>query len=282
MHIRHLYFVLVLALFSSFVKAQAPTATIAMPASPICTGKPYTFSCVTAGIVEAYSWSLTPKSGFTVNSSDNFGSSINITFSNPITYSITLVVSSSTATFVTGGFVTVSRSATANYRAVLSDAGYPTNLFLNNASTNYTSVAWDFGGAVPTQTDISITQPFNTPGNYSVSLIAFGASGCNDTLTYKFTIDASSEITLVNVFTPNNDGVNDVFRPRTKGLYELKVWVFDRWGVLMHNWEGVRGSWDGYTTSGIQCPAGVYSYVLEGKGFDGKEYKLKNQLTLLR
>jgi PKD repeat protein len=211
MHIRHLYFVLVLALFTSLASAQAPTATIVMPSNPICTGKPYTFTSVTTGTIASYSWSLSPTSGFTVNSSDNFGSSINITFSSPITYSLTLVVSNGSGTFVTGGFVTVSRSATANYLAYLSDAGLPTNLVLSNASTNYTMLNWNFGGAAPTQTTETLLQPFTTPGNYTVSLIAFGSGGCNDTLDYAFTVSGTSDIKLVNVFTPNNDGVNDVF-----------------------------------------------------------------------
>lgn len=283
MHIRHLYFATLFVFLTYFTKAQAPTATIVMPSNPLCTGKPYTFSCVTSGTVASYSWSLIPATGFVVNSPDNFGSSINLTFSNALTYSITLVVSDGTLSSTTGGFVTISRSATANYRATLSDAGIPTNLFLTNASANYTLLNWNFsGGSAPTQTTESVLQPFTVPGNYTVSLVAFGSGGCNDTLDYAFTIDGASEVTLVNIFTPNNDGVNDVFVPITKGLYEMKVWVYDRWGVLMYNWNGVKGGWDGYTTSGIQCPAGVYSYILEGKGFDGKEHKVKSQLTLMR
>ena len=50
----------------------------------------------------------------------------------------------------------------------------------------------------------------------------------------------------------------------------------------MYNWNGIKGGWDGYTTSGIECPAGVYHYIVEAKGFDGKDYKLKSNLTLIR
>lgn len=283
MRIKYLYFAFLLTLVTGFVSGQAPTATVVMPSGPICTGKPYTFSCVSTETLASYSWSLSPTSGYNVNSPDNFRSSIDITFSSPLTYSLTLVVSNSNGTFVTGGFVTVFKSATANYRATLSDVGFPTNLFLTNASSNYTSINWEFAnGAAPTVTFETVLMPFDTPGNYTVSLVAFGNGGCNDTLDYAFTVDGISEVTLVNIFTPNNDGVNDVFKPITKGLYEMKVWIYDRWGVLMHNWNGVKGGWDGYTTSGIQCPAGVYHYIVEAKGFDGKDYKLKSSLTLLR
>lgn len=283
MRIKHLYFVIVLALFNSVASAQAPTATIIAPAGILCTETAHTFSCVTTGTIASYSWSLSPSSGYTVVSPDNLSSSVSLTFTNSITYSLTLLVTNSSGTFATGSFVTISKKAKADYRAVLSDAGFPTNLYLVNHSSSYTGISWEFANAAaPTQSAETILQPFNTPGNYTVSLIALGSGGCNDTLDYNFIVDDMSEVKLVNVFTPNNDGVNDVFRPITKGLFEMKVWVFDRWGVLMYNWNGVKGSWDGYTTSGIKCPDGVYAYVLEAKGFDGKEYKLKSNLTLIR
>jgi gliding motility-associated-like protein len=127
-----------------------------------------------------------------------------------------------------------------------------------------------------------VVQTYTAPGAYSVSLVAYGINGCNDTLDYNFEIDGFSEVKLPNVFTPNNDGVNDLFKPISKGLEELKVWVYNRHGVLMHHWVGVNGFWDGRTTAGTECPDGVYMYVVEAKGFDGKEYKLKSNLTLIR
>jgi len=280
MRIGALYFALVLSLLSVFAKAQAPTATIIVPSGTLCSGVPVTFSAATTGSITAYSWSLSPTSGFKI--ATNFESSVTVTFTNPITYSLTLFVANGSGTFATGAFVTISRSAHASYRATLSDAGFPTNLWLVNHSTNYNSIKWDFGGAVASQTGETLLQPFTTPGNYTVSLIAYGNAGCNDTLDYAFTIDAASDVKMVNIFTPNGDGKNDVFKPLTKGLYEMKVWVYDRWGVLMYNWNGVNGSWDGYTTAGLQCPDGAYFYILEGKGFDNVDYKLKGSLTLIR
>jgi gliding motility-associated-like protein len=280
MHIRHLYFVLILALFTAFARAQAPTATIVMPTGTLCTGVPITFSSITSGSVTAYSWSLSPTKGFVM--ANNFTDAVTITFTNALTYSLTLVVGNSSGNFATSAFVTVSRSANAAYRAYLSDAGFPTNLVLENYSTNYNAINWSFAGVVPTQTTETLVQAFTSPGNYTVSLTAFGANGCNDTLDYAFTVDGESDVKLANVFTPNGDGSNDVFKPITKGIFELKVWVYNRWGVLMHNWNGLGGSWDGYTTSGVKCEDGVYFYVLEAKGFDQKEYKLKSNLTLIR
>lgn len=77
------------------------------------------------------------------------------------------------------------------------------------------------------------------------------------------------EITLTNipnVFTPNNDGVNDQWE-----LINLpeksEVKIYNRWGVLVAGLETplkAEGSykWDGYTTSGIKCVTGTYYYVI--------------------
>lgn len=280
MRIKHLYFALVLLLINSFGYAQAPTATIVVPSATLCTDVVYTFTANTTGTITAYSWSATPASGVTITP-NNSSSVVEMKFGRNTNYNITLFVANSSGTFVTVLPVTVTKSAKASYNAKINYAGFPTQLTLTNYSTGFIGVNWNFGTAGPSQSAVNAAQIYTAPGSYSVSLVAYGANGCNDTLDYSFVIDDASDVKLVNVFTPNNDGVNDVFKPILKGIYESKVWVFDRWGVLMYNWNGVNGSWDGYTTSGVECPDGVYVYVIEAKGFDGKEYKLKSNLTLI-
>ena len=72
--------------------------------------------------------------------------------------------------------------------------------------------------------------------------------------------------TIPNVFTPNNDGVNDQWE--LNNLPEKSdVKIYNRWGVLVAGLETplkAEGSykWDGYTTSGIKCVTGTYYYVI--------------------
>lgn len=261
--------------------SQAPTATIVVPTSTLCSGNVYTFSSSVSGSVTSYSWSVLPSSAAEI-SGDNRQDAVRIRFIRDGTFSVSLFVANSAGTFTAGQLFTVNLSAKASYNASFNNTGFPTNLVLSNSSKNATAFLWDFGAAAPSQTITNVVQTYTAAGAYSVSLVAYGVNGCNDTLDYNFEIDGFSEVTLPNVFTPNNDGVNDLFKPISKGLEELKVWVYNRHGVLMHHWVGVNGFWDGRTTSGTECPDGVYMYVLEAKGFDGKEYKLKSNLTLIR
>jgi gliding motility-associated-like protein len=275
----YLFALFLIAKFTLF--AQAPTATIVVPSSSLCSNSVYTFSASTTGSLTAMNWSVFPSAGVTIT--PNFASgTAQFQFSNALTYSVSLFVANSSGTFATSTFVSVFKSAKASYNASLSDIGYPVNLVLTNLSKDAVAFNWNFSGSIATQTLTDVSQSYTVPGAYSVELVAIGVNGCNDTLGYSFIIDDVSDVKLTNVFTPNNDGINDMFRPVVKGVYEMKVWVFDRWGVLMYNWNGIKGGWDGYTTSGIECPAGVYHYIVEAKGFDGKDYKLKSNLTLIR
>jgi len=266
----------------TFIRAQAPSATITAPSGSLCTERVYTFSStVTGDTPTAYTWSLMPSTGFTFVSGS--GSTMaNIKFSLPITYSVSLMVANASGTVATGVLTSVFKSARASYNASLTSSGFPVDIVLTNYSSNALGYNWDFFGAAPTQTNVNLVQSFPVSGEYTVALIALGSGGCNDTLSYPFVVDDISDVKLTNVFTPNNDGVNDVFRPITKGLTSLKVSIYNRWGNLMYEWDGVNGFWDGYTTAGIPCPDGVYFYVLEAKGFDGKTYKLKSNLTIAR
>lgn len=95
-----------------------------------------------------------------------------------------------------------------------------------------------------------------------------------------FDQDSISHIIMPNVFTPNFDSINDVFRPITDEITEMNFSIFNRWGNLIFETSRVNGFWDGRTTSGEPCPDGVYFCVLTATGIDGVEYKEKTFVQL--
>ena len=94
-------------------------------------------------------------------------------------------------------------------------------------------------------------------------------NGCQWTLEYTKVIETTI---FPNIFTPNNDGVNDIFLAD----YDLKV--YDRQGTLMY--EGYSG-WDG-THNGVEANPGVYLYTLFIPTEDGNLEVIKSTLTLER
>lgn len=92
--------------------------------------------------------------------------------------------------------------------------------------------------------------------------------------------DGISNLLLPNVFTPNYDSINDVFRPITDEIVELEFAIYNRYGNLIFETKRVRGFWDGRTTSGEPCSDGVYFCVLTATGVDGRTYKEKTFVQL--
>jgi gliding motility-associated-like protein len=76
------------------------------------------------------------------------------------------------------------------------------------------------------------------------------------------------EYELPNSFTPNGDGKNDFFMPRTNtGVLKVKFEVFNRWGQLLFQTEDPVLNWNGKDLSQKEIADGVYYYVCKILGF---------------
>ena len=94
---------------------------------------------------------------------------------------------------------------------------------------------------------------------------------------------AESELEVPNAFSPNGDGVNDVFRVKHKSLVRFNAYVFNRWGQQLYHWglQNIDVGWDG-TAHGGNVPEGVYFIVVEAEGADGVNYRIKSDINILR
>jgi gliding motility-associated-like protein len=85
------------------------------------------------------------------------------------------------------------------------------------------------------------------------------------------------DIFVPNAFSPNGDGVNDVFRVVADGLsiVNCQLSIFDRWGSEVFSGEGVLSGWDG-KKKGHDCPGGVYVYkiVFSVDGIPGNQERV--------
>jgi gliding motility-associated-like protein len=136
---------------------------------------------------------------------------------------------------------------------------------------------------------------FEATGEYKVKLVSKHVSEnitCTDTfyIAKSIVID-SAFIEAPNVFTPNGDGVNDKYAINFFSMKSLKISIFNRWGKVVHVWENnnipgfsktvSESVWDG-KVGGKYATPGVYFYVAEGVGRDGKRKKANGFFHLFR
>ena len=88
---------------------------------------------------------------------------------------------------------------------------------------------------------------------------------------------------LPNAFTPNGDGLNDVFRPVSNEILDFHLIIYNRWGQMIFETSSSGNGWDG-TFRGNKCEPGVYTYILTygGKSTEGDTKKITGFVTLVR
>lgn len=274
-------FFIAFSIVGSFALAQVPTANIIVPSNTICTGQTVIFTSITTNTPTSFSWTVNPSIEIAYLSSVNQASTA-LGFTYPGVYTVSLTVANASGSFTAAQSITISATPRASFSASLNTIGFPNQIVLTNFSSNATNYAWLFSDTPAVDTNTNTTHDYTSSGAYTVSLVAYNTNGCSDTSDYSFFISDTSGITLPNVFTPNADGVNDVFKPIARGIKTMKVTIYSRYGNLVANWETINGHWDGYTPSGMLCESGTYFCVVEATGFDGKDYKLKGYISLFR
>jgi gliding motility-associated-like protein len=163
----------------------------------------------------------------------------------------------------------------------------PLNVLLTNKSTNAVDFEWYFrnGDASPLikTTTEPVTALYKKPGIYVVTLVAKNG-GCIDSSSFSLKIeklDTPRVEIAPNVFTPDNDGINDVFFLTVKNAKNIHITIFNRWGNPIHEITETTQSWDG-RINGKDADEGVYYYRYEIEGSSGEKIKGQGYVQLIR
>jgi gliding motility-associated-like protein len=127
-----------------------------------------------------------------------------------------------------------------------------------------------------------IKMQFTNQGEYNVMMVAHDTilgHQCNDTIIKVIDVEGYD---VYNVFTPNNDGINDVFHFNEWMLNGIYVEIFNRWGQKIYHWDDINSGWEGRAYNGRNVEEGVYFYRLEATGEDGAHFEENGSITLIR
>lgn len=136
------------------------------------------------------------------------------------------------------------------------------------ADETFTFHHWEFKNHTPT-----------SPLSADSLAIDFNQS---DNVVAVFT-DKKGDVTMPSGFTPNGDGINDLFQPLGSAIFsksfDMSVW--NRWGQEVYRSTDPTSGWDGYY-KGQEAPTGVYAYLITYKNIFDESKMLKGNLTLIR
>lgn len=123
---------------------------------------------------------------------------------------------------------------------------------------------------------------FLDEGTQYVRYIGSNANGSCEYIgdTYEISIGAS-QLLIPNAFSPNGDGVNDLWKVAYRSIESFKCHIFDRNGHQVCTLTSPDQGWDG-KVGGKTVDSGVFYYVIEAKGTDGKRYKKSGDINIVK
>lgn len=172
----------------------------------------------------------------------------------------------------------------------------PKEVFLPDATVDLVSLSFNAtqfqwfiknkkGQIVWTDTNELARATLIDTGYFDVTLIVKSKIGCADTATQTkiISVSAEGEVYVPTAFTPDNNGLNDVFKPEYMGLQsdDYKFQIYNRWGELVFETTDRNAGWNGRFKD-KPCEQDVYVWIIRGELVGNKKIILNGTVTLVR
>ncbi len=206
-------------------------------------------------------------------------------------YNVGLTVVSSagcTATLTIPNYITVNPDPIAEFSTTPNPASVvdPVVNFNNQSSSDVNYWFWSFGDGDSlgyTTSDPTHSYPNDFASNYNAVLTVHNIFGCVSSVTHTIIIDPQFSFYIPNAFSPNGDGVNDLFFGKGVGIKKYELFIFDRWGNLIFNADDINNGWDGKANHGSDV-AEIDVYVWKVKLTDvfDKKHNYIGTVTIVK
>lgn len=260
---------------------KAPSLAVSASADTICQGFPVTFTATTLnqGSGDAYQWMI--------NGAKTGGSSKTwVTKELKPGDSVWMVLTTKTACIpnhqLQSNSITIQVKPPPGVTMVSKDTSVMTGsvVQLSAVSTgNPIMFGWKPEALLISPRSFATFSKPLTTGSYKFLFEATGDNGCVS--TQEVTVTVLQTLYMPNSFTPNGDGINDLFRLPPGSAFHLEEFsIFDRWGNRVFITGDIAKGWDGKYKNKIL--PGTYVYVIRGKDFDRKDAVIKGTVALIR
>lgn len=119
-------------------------------------------------------------------------------------------------------------------------------------------------------------------GTTVASLNSMKRGGWSDFTNDAFILTNCEGLYVPNVFTPNNDGSNDVLHIRNEGIDQIHIQIWDRWGLKVFEASDPEIAWDGRSMAGVQVSDGTYYYILKARSATTEYPEMTGYITLVK
>jgi len=143
---------------------------------------------------------------------------------------------------------------------------------------------WVFGD----QTDSVNTQQnpahtYQDTGTYCAKLVVTDINGCADTAINCLVIDPLFTLYIPDAFSPNGDGMNDVFMAKGQYVRSFEMYIFDRWGQEVFHTVDINEGWNGTIKGGLKVSQqDMYVYKILATDYKNKQHSYIGNITLIR
>ena len=153
--------------------------------------------------------------------------------------------------------------------------------FTNTTTGDYVSMLWDFGDGT-FSTESNPVHTYTTPKHYVITQKVTYPYGCEYLNQVTLAVEKGYLLVVPNAFTPNNDKVNDTYRPVTKALTDVQMDVYDTWGSLIYSEKADSlVGWDG-SIKGKFGENGNFFCQVSGKTFYGELITASTTFVLIK
>ena len=126
---------------------------------------------------------------------------------------------------------------------------------------------------------------YNSVGAFPVQLIIMNQYGCLDTVVNYAIVDPVYLYYAPNAFTPDGDGLNDVFMVKGDNIDpdNFEMDIFDRWGEKIFKTTDLNTGWNGCKNNvGALVQQDVYVYKVNLKDWSGKKHQYIGHVTIVK
>jgi gliding motility-associated-like protein len=152
-----------------------------------------------------------------------------------------------------------------------------------NGSANANTYSWSFGDGNFSTVESPTHRYYGEGREFNVFLEITDSYGCKDTVSRVVTILEDLYIWIPSSFTPNGDGLNDVFKPSGVGYSSIgyEMAIYDRYGKQQFYSNEFDKGWDGRIDGKKLDINNVFSYRIVIYDLKGKDYVYTGRVTLL-